>query len=392
MISINDKSACTGCGACYSVCPKGAITLEEDFSGYRYPKVNNQKCINCNLCENVCPEINMVNTENSYNKPKVKAAWNLDDKIRINSTSGGIFSALAEEFISFGGYVVAAEFVDDKSFTIHHTVISDKKDIEKLRQTKYAQSELFDIFNKIKKLLDDNQKVMFVGTPCQSAGLKNYLRKDYDNLFTVDLVCRGVISQKIYKNYLRSVEKHTGSKIEEVQFRNKDLGWNSSTTKLYLDNGSYYRKERTSDEYMVGYLKHNLYLRPCCYECSFKKIPRVSDISLGDYWGFNKYYDTFDYKGVSVVLINSSKGLKIYDMIKDDLFSIDTPLEQIVKENPCLIAPAKKGKYSDFFYSKFEKSDFIDLIHKIDEKDYYKKLNFKEKVYYILKEKIKLWH
>ena len=135
-----------------------------------------------------------------------------------------------------------------------------------------------------------------------------------------------------------------------------------------------------------------LLLTPCCYECNFKKMPRVSDISLGDYWGFDKYYDVSDDNGVSVVLLNSSKGQSFFEKISDKLFSMDTPLEQIIKENPCLVTSVAKGKYSDSFYKKFGKTDFIDLIHKIDEKDYYKKLNFKEKVYYILREKIKLWH
>lgn len=359
MISINDKANCTGCGACYSICPKKAITLKEDFSGFKYPTVNVDKCVNCNLCEKVCPEINTVCTDNSYAEPIVKAAWNLDNDIRVKSTSGGVFSAIAEKFISNGGYIVAAEFVEN--FRIQHTIISDKKDINKLRQTKYAQSELSDLFVKIKKLLYEDNYVMFVGTPCQ-----------------VD--------------YLKSVERHTKSKITEVQFRNKDLGWNSSTTKISLEDGSFYRKERWLDEYMIGYLKHNLYLRPCCYECNFKEMPRVSDISLGDYWGFDKYYDVSDDNGVSVVLLNSSKGQSFFEKISDKLFSMDTPLEQIIKENPCLVTPVAKGKYSDAFYKKFGKTDFIDLIHKIDEKDYYKKLNFKEKVYYILREKIKLWH
>lgn len=163
MISINDKANCTGCGACYSICPKKAITLKEDFSGFKYPTVNVDKCVNCNLCEKVCPEINTVCTDNSYAEPIVKAAWNLDNDIRVKSTSGGVFSAIAEKFISNGGYIVAAEFVEN--FRIQHTIISDKKDINKLRQTKYAQSELSDLFVKIKKLLYEDNYVMFVGTP-----------------------------------------------------------------------------------------------------------------------------------------------------------------------------------------------------------------------------------
>ena len=168
--------------------------------------------------------------------------WSDFRRIRVKSTSGGVFSAIAEKFISNGGYIVAAEFVEN--FRIQHTIISDKKDINKLRQTKYAQSELSDLFVKIKKLLYEDNYVMFVGTPCQVAGLKNFLLKDYEKLLTIDLICRGVISQKVYIDYLKSVERHTKSKITEVQFRNKDLGWNSSTTKISLEDGSFYRKER----------------------------------------------------------------------------------------------------------------------------------------------------
>lgn len=168
--------------------------MKEDFSGFKYPTVNVDKCVNCNLCEKVCPEINTVCTDNSYAEPIVKAAWNLDNDIRVKSTSGGVFSAIAEKFISNGGYIVAAEFVEN--FRIQHTIISDKKDINKLRQTKYAQSELSDLFVKIKKLLYEDNYVMFVGTPCQVAGLKKFLLKDYEKLLTIDLVCRGVISQK----------------------------------------------------------------------------------------------------------------------------------------------------------------------------------------------------
>lgn len=382
MINIKDKSKCTGCSACKSICPKNAIEFKDDFAGYRYPVVNIDKCVDCSLCEKVCPIINPVSIEHQFDKPKIKAAWNLDEKIRLNSTSGGLFSALADAFINNGGYVVGAEY--DKHFGINHTIISDTRDIEKLRQSKYAQSDLNGVFRKIKTLLINDEKVMFCGSPCQVAGLKKFLMKEYDNLFLVDFICRGIISQKIYKNYLKSVERHSNSKIEKIHFKNKDFGWNRFSTKISLNNGETYHKDRYTDEYMVGYLKYNLYLRPCCHDCKFKTIPRVSDISLGDFWGIGNAKKELDNnKGTSVVIINSEKGESLFDNIKNAIFSEDSTLEQVNEGNACLLNIAPKGKYSDYFYKKFTKMDFIELINKIDSKDYYSRLNFKEKIWYI---------
>lgn len=390
MINITDKTKCTGCSACVNICPKNTIYFEEDIAGYRYPKVNVDNCINCSLCEKVCPIINPVNVSSNYPEPIIKAAWNLDDEIRINSTSGGIFSALADTFIKNGGYVVAAEYTDD--FSIEHTIISDSNNIKKLRQSKYAQSDLLDIFVKIKELLTNNEKVMFVGSPCQAAGLKNYLKRDFDNLFIVDFICRGIISQKIYKNYLASVEKHTKLKVKQVHFKNKDFGWNRFSTKISLDSGEKYHKDRYNDEYMVGYLKYNLYLRPCCHDCKFKSLPRVSDITLGDFWGIGNQCESLDNdKGTSVVIINSQKGESHFDMISESIYSQNSTLEQVTKGNSCLLNIAPKGKYSDYFYKKFEKMDFIDLIHKIDEKAIWDRedLSFKDRLYLLKKRFLK---
>lgn len=365
MINIIDKAKCTGCSACFNICNKNAIYFETDSEGFVYPEVNMEKCVDCSLCEKVCPLINSVDTSKNYEKPIIKAAWNLDEEIRINSTSGGVFSALADKFLDEGGYVVGAEYTED--FGIQHTVISSKEQIKKLRQSKYAQSNLNDVFTQIKELLKNNERVLFCGTPCQSAGLKNYLMKEYDNLFIVDFICRGIVNQKIYKKYLESVEKHSGSKISKVHFKNKDFGWNRFSTKLSLKNGNYYHKDRYNDEYMIGYLKHNLYLRPCCHECKFKTLPRVSDISLGDFWGIGNSKKELDNdKGTSVVIINSDKGKKYFETATDVLYSENSTLEQVTKGNACLFNIATKGKYREYFFKKADKMDFIDLIHKID--------------------------
>ena len=386
MINITDKTKCTGCSACVNVCPKSAIDFCDDRAGYRYPVVDETKCVNCSLCEKVCPIINPVDVSDNFNEPIVKAAWNLDKEIRINSTSGGVFSAIADSFIENGGFVVGAEYTED--FGIRHIVISDKDKIRQIRQSKYAQSDLGDIFKAIKNLLNTGDKVLFCGSPCQVAGLKKYLFKDYQNLFLVDFICRGIISQKIYKNYLESVERHTNSKITKVHFKNKDFGWNQFSTKLSLSNGDEYHKDRYHDEYMVGYLKYNLYLRPCCHDCQFKTLPRIADLSLGDFWGIANSDKTLDNdQGTSVVLINSEKGLKYFDGLSEMLFSTDSSIEQVVKGNSCLLNIAPKGEYSEYFYKHFEKKDFIELIHSVEKKDYFKRLNYKEKISHLIKRK-----
>ncbi|MEE3427349.1 MAG: Coenzyme F420 hydrogenase/dehydrogenase, beta subunit C-terminal domain [Ruminococcus sp.] len=386
MINITDKTKCTGCGACVNICPKSAIDFREDKAGYRYPIVNKSKCVDCSLCEKVCPIINPLSTEENYKEPIVKAAWNIDEEIRVNSTSGGVFSAIADKFIEDGGYVIGAEYTED--FGIRHVVIDSKEKIKRIRQSKYAQSDLGDVFKTIKKLLKADKKVLFCGSPCQAAGLKKYLNKSYNNLFLVDFICRGIISQKIYKKYLDSVERRSNSKITKVHFKNKDFGWNRFSTKLSLANGEKYHKDRYHDEYMVGYLKYNLYLRPCCHDCKFKTLPRVSDISLGDFWGIANSDASLDNdQGTSVVMINSEKGLSYFNELSEMLFSTDSTIDEVVKGNSCLLSIAPKGEYSDYFYKNFRKKDFIELIHKIEKKDYFKRLNFKEKIYYLIKRK-----
>ena len=381
MIDIKDKTQCTACSACINICPKGAINFQKDNEGYAYPVVDKNKCVNCNLCDKICPLKNELDNKN-YEEPYVYASWNKDEEIRIESTSGGVFSALATDFLNNNGIVVGAEYTDD--FTIKHTFINSLEHLKKIRQSKYAQSELGDVFSEIKRLLMNNEKVMFCGTPCQVAGLKSYLRKEYDNLLLVDFICRGIISQKVYKKYLSSVEQHKNAKIVKVHFKNKDFGWNRFSTKLSLNSDETYHKDRYNDEYMVGYLKHNLYIRPSCHECKFKSMPRVADITLGDFWGIAKKDPSLDNdKGTSVVLVNSKKGENYFNAIKDNyLISNERKLEDVIAGNSCLFNVAPEGKYRDYFFKKFEKTDFIDLVHKIDEKAIRDTYSLKEKLYY----------
>lgn len=362
MITIKKKENCCGCEACMNICPKGAIALEPDDKGDLYPNVSKKLCVDCHLCEKVCPIISPKVVDNN-DKPIAYASWNTDSNERMRSTSGGVFALLAKQILNTEGYVCGVKYEDD--FTLNHTIISKASDLPQILKTKYAQSNNNGAYSSIKELLDLNKFVLYCGTPCQVAGLKSFLQKDYDKLLTVELFCHGIINQLIFKKYLKSIEKHFKSKVKSVEFRSKKDGWQKSSTVVQMMNGSEYNKPGTDDEYLMGYLRYNLYIRPSCTKCAFKTFPRHADISIGDLWGIEKIIPEHDNKGASVVLINSEKGQAFFEKITDKLFTKELSLDFVIENNPSLITSYKLGKYSEKFYKNFKKSDFIDLIQKI---------------------------
>ena len=367
---------CTGCSACLNRCPKQAITLVPNSEGFWYPSVSETNCVHCNLCINTCPILNPRQNLN-FPEPKVYAAWNKDENIRIQSTSGGVFSALAQAFIRGGGCVIGARYCED--FTISHCIIEQEKDIPLLRQSKYAQSDLHDIFKEIRNKLTSGEKVLFCGTPCQSAGLQSFLCKDYSNLYTCDFICRGVISPKVYRQFLNDMSQKYGAALQMVQFKNKDYGWNRFSTKLRFQNKTVYQEDRDNDYYTRGYLKHNLYLRPSCHNCKFKSFPRVSDLSLGDFWGIGNYKKELDSnKGTSVILINSQKGNELFSLMEDILVCSERTLSEVLTGNSCLIHSAPVGEFRSYFFRKMDKIPFDKLIEKIEYKSMH--LTLREKL------------
>lgn len=364
MIDKKIGSHCTGCTACKYVCPRSVISMEADNEGFSYPVVDYAQCIQCGKCIKVCPVLSEGKI-NLYNNPVVYSAWNLDQKVRIDSTSGGIFSALAETFLKHGGVVVGAEYGDD--FEIRHVIINEERDIVRLRQSKYAQSNLDNIFRRIKDILRTGKKVLFCGTPCQSSGLQNYLGNQYENLYCCDFICRGVISPKVYRKFLKDMAEINGTSVVKVHFKNKTYGWNRFSTHLLFANGNMYQKDRYDDYYMRGYLKHNLYLRPSCHECHFKKIPRLSDISLGDFWGIGNYKKELDNDmGTSVLLVNSNKGRELLSWMSDKLYIEQRELKEVLKGNHCLMNSAEIGEFRSYFFKHLEHMPFDKLIEKID--------------------------
>ena len=372
MIQIKDKRQCSGCFACYNVCPKKCIVMNMDDEGFWYPKINEEQCINCGMCEVRCPVIN-INQKDKYISEKAFATINLNEDVRFKSSSGGIFSLLAEEIIKQDGIVFGAIFSDDCK-TIYHMAFDNIEDLDKLRGSKYVQSKIGDSYEYVKNYLDKGRKVLFTGTPCQIEGLYSYLNKYYDGLYTQDIICHGVPSPKVWKKYVEEREQKASSKTNRVFFRYKKYGWKAYSLLFEYKNNSKYIKSLSEDSYMRIFLSDNI-LRPSCYNCAFKGTNRKADITLGDYWGVGRYYPKLDDdKGVSAVIVNSEKGLHLIESISDFVKIENTSIENVINGNPAMIDSAKMGRYRNEIFAELESKDIDQLADK------YCAISFKTKV------------
>ena len=366
MIQINNKKDCCGCNACGDVCAQGAISFNTDNEGFWYPTVDMSKCTDCHLCEKICPIINIKNLKkNDFDKPShTYAAIHKNNEVRFDSTSGGLFSALAEKMYRDGGYVGGAIY--DEKFNVHHFISNDKEDLKKLRSSKYVQSNLTGFYIKVRDLLKKGEKVLACGSPCQMAALRSFLRKDYDNLLIVDYVCRGINSPLISKKFEEDLEKDVGSKIVWQKAKNKELGWRTMAAKFIFADGRTHYIPASKNLMTKGYLYTNVFSRPSCYECKFKGLPRMADISLADFWGIEKYDKSLDDNiGTSLVLINSKKGEEFFDSIQSKIKSIELPFETALGGNPMIMntQPAPLVNREDF-YNDLNRGTFKDVANK----------------------------
>lgn len=354
-----DKDKCTGCEACANICPKKAIEMIASEDGFLYPRVNDN-CINCQLCEKICE--NRLSEKNNLKNPICFAGWNTDKEIRFYSTSGGIFSAVAERVIDHDGVVYGAKY--DDNLKIIHGCASCKKDLKFLMQSKYAQSEVGNCFKNVLKDLQQNKLVLFAGAPCQISGLKSFLKKEYVNLITLDFICRGVNSPKAFKSWLDEVEKKENKKITNVWFKYKEHGWNNSPlyTRLDFADGTYLVKNSSDNFFMLGYLGPNLYIRNSCSKCDFKGFPRVADISLGDFWKIDKELD--DDSGTSLILCNNNKGLEVINNINERLFLKKMSVDETFHGNKCINECVSINKKSTKFLKKVSGENFTYLVKK----------------------------
>lgn len=307
MIHIKEPKNCCGCNACVQACPKHCIRMQEDSEGFLYPFVDRESCIDCGLCERVCPVIN----QNEPQKPVVTlAAVNSDKSVRIASSSGGIFTLLAERTIDNGGVVFGATF--DENWDVKHICIDSKSELPKLRGSKYVQSIIGNCYKEAKRHLSAGKEVLFSGTPCQIAGLKRFLHKEYKNLKTVDVVCHGAPSPMVWRMYLDEVSSmYNIAQITDIKFRDKTEGWkNFSLSIKYKDKEGAektFRETLNENVFMRCFLS-NLCLRPSCYACPARNGKSGSAITLADLWGAENICPGLDDdKGVSLVLLRNKE-------------------------------------------------------------------------------------
>lgn len=309
MIKISDKTECCGCGACIQICPRKCIDFLEDEEGFSYPSVNLQKCVDCNLCMEVCPIKNRNDRENEMQKTYI--AYAVNEQLRNESSSGGIFSLLAEKVINKNGIVFGAAFDDD--FLVEHIGVANNLGLKKLRGSKYLQSQSQNCYFETLQYLKKGKIVLYTGTACQIAGLKKYLKMEYDNLITVDILCHGVPSPIVWKRYLNEQEKKFNAKVKEISFRKKSKGWKDFSIEILFNNGEKIEEIFKNNIYMQLFLK-NIILRPSCYKCRFKGLNRESDLTIGDCWGVENYMPEMDDdRGTSVIIVHSQKG---YSLLK----------------------------------------------------------------------------
>ncbi len=314
MINILNNENCCGCGACAQACPIECIQMKVDMEGFLYPHVDRNKCVNCHLCEKSCPIISKKETTN--NVMASYAAFSKDEDFLKVSSSGAIFSELAIYVFNNDGVVFGAAF--DESMMVKHICIDKKEDLHLLQGSKYLQSNVGDSFKIAKELLNQGRLVLFTGTACQIAGLKSFLKKEYDNLLTVDVLCHGVPSPLLWKKYLIEMKKKNCNKrIVSVLFRDKRSGWNNYSCTVLFENGYKYSENHNSNLFMKLFLK-NICLRPACHNCKFKELERQSDLTIGDCWGIEKVLPEMNNeKGVSIILTHTNKGADILEMISD---------------------------------------------------------------------------
>ena len=364
MLQITDKSDCCGCNACGDICPQQAITFQADIEGFWYPEIAKEKCIDCGLCVKICPALHVTELKkNDFEKPITIAAIHRNMKIRWDSTSGGAFSAFAEVMYKQGGYVSGAIYNPD--FSVRNYISNNPDDLVKLRSSKYLQSNAESLYTNIRTLLRNGEKVLACGTPCQMAALRSFLCQNYENLIIVDFICRGVNSPKVYRKYLDSLERKYGGKVIYVKAKNKELGWRNLTRKVIFDNDKVYYGVHMDDDFRRGY-HTNVFCRPSCYSCQFKGFPRIADITIADYWGIEKIDKNLDNNiGTSMILLNSKKGELYFELVKEKLEYVYTPLKSIYLKNTAINKSINSAKINrEQFFNDLDEKTFEEVTAK----------------------------
>ena len=348
MISIKSKYDCCGCEACAQRCAHNAISMKRDKEGFLYPIIDSNKCTKCDICEKVCPVINQKLPSEPI---KTYAAKNKDEIVRLQSSSGGIFTLLATKTINNGGIVFGAKF--NEQWEVVHDSAETIDDLAKFRGSKYVQSRINDNYIKVEQFLKQGRQVLFSGTPCQIAGLKKYLIKEYKDLICIDIICHGVPSPMVWQKYKAQFEL---SETSSISFRDKSNSWKSYEVVVSKDQKEVIRETVGQNVYMKLFLS-DLCLRPSCANCPAKVAKSQSDITIADYWGIQHIHPEFDDdKGSNLVLINSEKGLNFFNKLECD--KIESNFNTAIKYNPSYFKSVSEPKYRKYFFDNFDKYGF----------------------------------
>lgn len=368
MITITDKTNCCGCSACANICPKKCISMKADEEGFLYPCVDDSACINCKLCEKICP---ISNKPQTFPVLKTYAAKHKNVEIKLKSSSGGMFSALAEQILKEGGVVFGATF--DKEWKVTHAYAENLQDLDKLRRSKYVQSDIGNTYQQAKIFLERGRKVLFTGTPCQIAGLKNYLGHTPVNLVTADIICHGVPSPGVWGKFLD--ETISPASVAAIDFRHKRFGWDNSYLSIKLKDNQELPKPKGLFVYVKNFLYRsngklfrliyrlpygisNLYERPSCHVCPFKGKNKSSDFTMGDLWGVKHIAaEMYDNNGVSVLMINSEKAMALFRTVAPDLVYKEIPLNFVTQYNPYFLYSTPPSPHRKDFFKAFSEGN-----------------------------------
>lgn len=359
------KEECCGCSACYNVCAKQAITMKADEEGFLYPEIDQARCIDCGRCTRICPLLQEGNYKNS-DMPHFYAARHISEEVLLKSTSGGAFTAISDAILRQKGVIYGADY--DEYFRVFHQRAQTPEQRDRMRISKYVQSDMRDTYAQIEADLKKGSVVLFTGTPCQAAGLRGFIGTSplAEGLYICDLICHSIPSPLIWEEYKALLEQESGGKLISVQFRSKKDGWsrkNSNKGFLYTTDKSPEIKE--DDRFYQLFFKVGAITRPSCSKCPFTDIHRVSDLTIADYWGIEKYSpESFDPLGVSVILVNSAKGAALFDQCKQELHVQERPKEESLTEQRRLSEPSQFPETRNHFWEDYQSLSFAGLLAK----------------------------
>lgn len=350
-----EKSACCGCAACRAACPAGAIIMTPDEEGFLYPSIEQDLCLDCGLCLSICPLGDDFQPTGRKAAGRFYAARHKSEEVLLKSTSGGAFTALSDAVLASGGLVYGADF--DGRLRVVHGRAETSGQRDRMRISKYVQSDLGSVYGPLSEDLDVGRPVLFTGTPCQAAGVRSFFRDHpgRDNLYVCDLICHSVPSPRIWEDYKEMLAGEAGGKLLKIQFRSKKYAWsraNSNKGLMYWIEGE--GEYREDDRYYELFIMKNLICRPSCHQCRFTRVERSSDITIADYFGIELFTpDWYSPLGVSLIIVSSAQGEKILRLAGEELLLEERPAAEAVSQQKRLSAPGAKPLLRDEFWRHY---------------------------------------